>query len=217
MRFRLAVFLAAIPFCAVAQRGGSMPMGHAGGGSGWGKPAPTPPRFPGMGRNAGWGGGPGFTSFFPTWFDTPLCASPLFPLAPVCSFGDSGGSTDYPTPPSNASPTVNVTVIPAPLPPPMRITSVGLGDLSNTPPANSAGSYLMSSGEIPQAGIAECHAPPVSNPAVRDKFPPLIVLRTGAYSVNKYWIKNKILYFETISGDTHSAPLSLLVRIVPAR
>jgi hypothetical protein len=197
-------------------------MGHAGGGPGWGKPSPTPPRFPGMGRNPWWGGGPGFASFVPnwsspTWFDTPLCASPLFPHAPVCSFGDPGASTYYPTPPSNAGPAVNVTVMPAPLPPPVRITSVVPGDLSNTPPANSAGSYLMSSGEIPQAGIAERHAPPVSNPAVQDKFPPLIVLRTGAYSVNKYWIKNKILYFETISGDTLSAPLSHLVRIVPAR
>jgi hypothetical protein len=198
-------------------------MGHdGGGGQHWGKPSPTPPRFPGMGRNPWWGGGPGFNPFgsnwaFPTWFDTPLCASPLFPLAPVCSFGDPGGSNYYPPPPSNVSPTVNVTVMPAPLPPPVRITSAGLGDLSNTPPPNSAGSYLMGSGEVPQAGAAECHAPPVSNAAVQDKFPPLIVLRTGAYSVNKYWIKNKIIHFETISGDTLSAPLSLVVRIVPAR
>jgi hypothetical protein len=202
--------------------GGGMPMGRAGGGARWGNPSPTPPRFPGLGRSSRWGGGLGFGAFapnwsFPTWFDTPLCASPLFPLAPVCSYGDPDSSAYYPAPPANTSPAVNVMVMPAPLPPPVRLISVGPGDLSNTSPSSSAGSYLMSSSEIPQAGIEEYQAPTPSNPTFQRRYPPLIILRTGAFSVNRYWIKNKILYFETISGDSLSAPLSLLVRIVPAR
>jgi hypothetical protein len=217
MRLRLAVLLTIVSLGAVAQRGGGMPMGHTGGGGHWGNPLPIPPRFPGMGRNPWHGGRPGFGPYVTGYpfmgFDTPLCASPLFPLAPDCSFGDMGGSAYYPPPPMNPAPVVNVAVMPPPppLPPPVRIVRVPAADNQFDP--SQAGSNIPSpanSADVSQEG-------PVGNSAVPEKFPPLIVLKTGAYSVHKYWVKNETLYFETISGNTLYAPLSLLVRIVPAR
>jgi hypothetical protein len=205
-------------------------MGRAGGGKGgtrpW-NPIANPPGFPGNGRNQWWGGRPGFRPpFVTTWpyagtFDTPLCASPLFPLAPDCSFGNAFGPPyyPYPPPPLNAPPAGNVIVMapPQPAPPPVPITSrAGSGDLSNSSQASSSG-YPTNSGEISKTGNADHQTLPVSSSAVQDKFPPVVVLKTGVYTVNKYWIKGKTLYFETTSGETRSAGLTLLERIAPAR
>ena len=227
MRLRLAALLAMISLCALAQRGGGVPMGRTGGGRGWGGQRPIPPRFPGIGRNQWRAGQPGFGPYvsnwpLPMWFDTPLCASPLFPLAPNCSFGDPAGSAYYPPPPLNAAPPVNVIVTPAPqplpLPAPVAIpTAPGPDDLSNSPQAGFNATSSTNPTGISQAGNVDGQARPLCNSAVPDKFPPLIVLKTGAYSINRYWIKNKTLYFETTSGDSLSAPLSLLERIIPAR
>lgn len=225
MRLRLAVLSTMVSLCLVAQRGGGTPMGRTTGGGRWGSSSPIPPRFRGIGRNRWWGGQPSVGQYvtawpFPTWFDTPLCASPLFPLAPSCSFGDTAGSTYYPPPPLNPGPSVNVTVIPAPQssPSPAQSTSVpGASDPSNSLPDASLNTYPTNSAEISQAGSADFQARSGCSSPVQDKLPPLIILKTGAYSVNKYWVKNKTLYFETTSGDTLYAPLSLLERILPAR
>jgi hypothetical protein len=110
---------------------------------------------------------------------------------------------NYPPPPMNGSPPANVVVMPPP--PPVPIVS-GVG------PAHASVSSAIS-----QADSSDHQAPPLMTLSAPDKFPTLIVLKTGAYTVNKYRTKGKILYFETTSGENRSAPLSLLERIVPAK
>jgi hypothetical protein len=218
MRFRLVVLLATMSFCGVAQRGGGMPTGHGGGGGQWGSPMPTPPRFPGKGGNPWWGGGrrgigPALNfGSSPLWFNTPLCASPLFPLAPDCSFGQGFNSGYYPPPPIYVGPTVNVVApAPAPGPPPVAMgNGPDVGDVAIAVQTNSS--------EISQAVGAEYHKGPVRNSAAEDKCPPLIVLKTGGmYSITRYWIKGNTLYFETTAHDTLYAPRAQVDRIIPAR
>jgi hypothetical protein len=53
-------------------------------------------------------------------------------------------------------------------------------------------------------------------PVVADGYPPLVVLKTGGmYSITKYWVKNKNIYFETTAGDVLYAPRTDLDRIIP--
>jgi hypothetical protein len=57
---------------------------------------------------------------------------------------------------------------------------------------------------------------PFNSPAIRDEYPPLVVLKTGGvFSAARYWTKNKRFYFVTTQGDTGSVPLSLLERVYP--
>lgn len=217
MRFRLAVLLATMAFCGVAQRGGGMPVGHGGeaGGGRWGSPLPTP-GFPGIGRHPGWGGGHhGFGpamnyGSFPSWFDTPLCASPLFPLAPNCSFGNGQG---YYPPPVYVNPVVNVVPPALPLVPPPIPTASIPEDVPDTAAPAQANSL-----ERAQADTREYQQAPVRSQEVQDKCPPLIVLKTGGmYSITRYWIKGKTLYFETTARDTLYTPVGTLDRIIPGR
>lgn len=213
MRFRLAVLLATMSFYGAAQRGGGMPTGHGGGGGRWGSPSPTPPRF-GIGRHPWWRGGRGgfgtpFTfGSFPSWFDTPFCASPLFPLAPDCSFGQGFDPANYSQPPIYVSPTVNVVAPPPPPGPPLvPIASA---------PNEAASPAKTNAGELSKADSSAYHQEPARGPATQ--CPTLIVLKTGGmYSITRYWIKGKTLYFETTAHDTLYAPRSLLEQIIPGR
>lgn len=197
-----------------------MSMGRTGGGAPFGNLPAISPRVRGIGGNPWWGGRRGYAPYltywsYPAWFDTPLCASPLFPLAPTCSYGDAFGATNYPAPPSNVAPPVNVTVLPAPqpAPPPVPLTS---GSGADVPPDSSPAT--VANGEGSKVGSrVDSQAPPPCKSAVQNEFHPMIVLTTGVYSINKYWINNKSIYFETTSGDTLYAPLTHLVRLVPAR
>lgn len=217
MRFRLAALLATMSLCAAAQHGGGVPMGRGGGGGQWGKPFPTPPGFPGNGRHPWWGGGgrgfgPPLTfGSSPAWFDTPLCASPLFPLAPNCWFGGAGSQAYYPPPPVYVTPTVNV-VAPAPPPPP----PVSMESGPRVPDPGSAAQ--RNSSEESQTESAEYHRTPAPSSAAEERCPPLIVLKTGGmYSITRYWIKGKILYFETTAHDTLYAPVAQVDQIIPGK
>ena len=222
MQFRVAVLLAAMPFGAMAQHAGGMPGSGGGGRGGWGSPTPGPPRFPGFGHHPLGGGRSGFgapMSFgsSPSWFNTPLCASPLFPLAPNCgSFGDPGGGMGYyPPPPIYVNPTVNVTA-PAPVPSAVADTSgADASVLYGAPQTGPATAAPADSGRLIQADSA-AYPPRISS--ADDKCPPLIVLKTGGmYSIKRYWIRGQTLYFETTASDTLYAPLALLERIIPGR
>jgi hypothetical protein len=180
--------------------GGGMAMGHGGGGT-WGHPSPIRPPFPGRGGYRWWGGPRWSGSGFPGYavgaagFSTPICASPLFPLAPSCSFGDSFNAGYYP-PPENPSPAPNVIVIAPPPPPPV-------------PTAESV--PKQSPPVVPE--VSETPRPVSS---ANDPYPPLIVLKSGGmYSVRRYWTKGRNLYFVTTAGDTLYAPSADLDRIVP--
>src|SRR5262249_29605423 len=156
--------------------GGGTPVGRGGGWARPGNPS-TPPRFFG-GRNPSWGGRPGLKPFGNSWFfaapfDTPLCASPLFPLAPNCSFGVPFGAAFYPPPlnyphppPWNGGSPANVVVM-APPPPPVPI-------ISGPGPINTS-----NSGAISQAGSLDHQAPPLMTLSTPDKCPTLIVLKSG--------------------------------------
>lgn len=235
MRLRLTFLLWMMAACAVAQRGGGMAPGngggmapghgggmapgHGGGGGGanWGHPSPIRPPFPGPWKNRWWGGpfrsgfGP-FPGFWagPVPFDTPLCASPLFPLAPSCSLGDSFNPAYYQPPPQSAIPTPSLLFMPPPpVPPPPPPTA-------NVPPADGASIQPQAApASIPQTTpCGSCQRP--SATVVHDDYPPVIVLTTGGmYSINKYWKKGKTIYFETTAGDTLYAPLNTLERIIP--
>lgn len=223
MRLRTLVLLTTMTICAAAQHAGGAPMGHGGGGLGPGKPLPPP--F-GIGRRPWWGGKrPGFRqpmSFgtAPSWFNTPLCASPLFPLAPDCSWGSSANAPYYP-PPVSITPTVNVLVPAAPpMPPPIGVTTApGAEDLSSpSQDGAAAAANLTNSDEVSRAGSGGYQQAPPRSQGAQDGCPPLIVLKTGGmYSITKYWIKGKTLYFETTAGDTLYSPLSVLERIIPGR
>lgn len=53
--------------------------------------------------------------------------------------------------------------------------------------------------------------PVTPDPVIEDQYPPLLVLKTGGvYSVTRYWIKSKTLYFVTPRGETLYVPLALL-------
>jgi hypothetical protein len=53
-------------------------------------------------------------------------------------------------------------------------------------------------------------------PVILDEYPPLIVLKTGGvYSVTRYWVKAKTLYFVTPHGDTLYVPLALVEHVYP--
>jgi hypothetical protein len=109
-------------------------------------------------------------------------------------------------------------VAPPPPPLPLPINSEPEpADISDSSGANSTDSHLPNSIATFHAGSTEPPAQASCNSTVPEKFAPLLVLKTGVYSVNKYWVKKKILYFETTSGDSLYAPLSLLERIVPTR
>ena len=219
MRIRLTVLLAAISLCGAAQHLGGMPAGHGGGGNGWGNPFPMRPPFPGTGkgpwlggrRNAGFGPNVGF-GVYPGWFNTPLCASPLFPLAPSCSFGDVSGGDYEPPPPANPAPTINVIVPPAPPPVPLPIP------IMNRPSADALSAIDRQAGGPETFGgeAAGSQEAPGASATVGDDCPPLIVLKTGGmYSITRYWVKKSTLYFETTAGDTLYAPLTSLDRMMP--
>jgi hypothetical protein len=211
MRLRLAVLLGIMSLYALAQRGGTMPAGHGGGGGRWGNVSPLP--FPGSGGypwgGRGWWGGkhqpgigpfPGY-GFGAGAFDTPLCASPLFPLAPSCSFGDAFDPGYYQPQPMDPGPPPNVVVIPAPppaLPPAPNTIGLAVDRLPNPPQTTAAPN------------------PPVRSPVALEESPPIIVLKTGGmYSITRYWVKSKNIYFETTSHDVLYAPLTSLDRMIP--
>lgn len=186
---------------------------------GWGPPGPNPGPMPlpmpGPGRNPWWGGHRNTTRSFGTYwptapaFATPLCASPLFPLAPNCSTGDAGASDYYPQE-SNAPPAINLFVSPPALPllpPPEPSAGQAAGENRNPVPAASH--------EVTQAATSQHQEVPVRTTAADESYPPVLVLRTGGmYSITRYWTKGKTLYFETTAGDTLYAPLDSLDRVI---
>ncbi|HKE25740.1 MAG TPA: hypothetical protein VKB88_25450 [Bryobacteraceae bacterium] len=207
---RVAVLVVAGCFGAAAQHVGGMPPGNGGGGSGWGHPSPVRPPFKGIGRKPwwGWNRNSGFGLFTgygssPWWYNTPLCASPLFPLAPNCDFGGESGDSAYDQPPPPTPSPINLMVMPSPppmpVPVPVPVAKVPAPDDAPNPP-QTASNYQA--------------PPPI--PAVPEVYPPLIVLKTGGmYSITKYWIKGKTLYFVTTAGDTLYAPLAQFDQLIP--
>lgn len=181
-----------------------MPSGHGSGGGHWGKTSPAPPFC----RTKGWWGGRRrFTPFIGSWgfavpLETPICASPLFPLAPNCSSGYSGAPA-YPSSPAWNAGAAAPTVLPSALP------------ISTVPPVYEAFHPPQPS---PVSTVTTSSAAPPRAPVAEDERPTLVVLRTGGmYSITRHWTKGKDLYFETTSGDTLYTPLALLLRLIPGR
>lgn len=66
------------------------------------------------------------------------------------------------------------------------------------------------------AGLQASQAPLPAR-AVPEEYPALIVLKPGGmYSVSKYWVKNKNLYFVTTQSEVLYAPLAQIDRVYPS-
>ncbi|HUK18163.1 MAG TPA: hypothetical protein VLW65_17175 [Bryobacteraceae bacterium] len=221
MRVRLVLLLAILPVAGLAQRGGGG-TGFAPGGFRPGRPAPMPGQGQrGFGRNPLWGRR-GYRPFAPAtfyynpWLDPLGCASPFFPVIPSYGFCNGGS---YPPPQPDASPPTNVIMLPPqpylPMPGPFPIgDEPGPDDLSNAPQASAAITHQKDEAAVPVV----VSKPPLASPLVEDEYPPVLVFKTGGmYSVRKYWIKNKTLYFVTTQGETLYAPLALLERVNPGK
>jgi hypothetical protein len=216
MKFRTAVLLATMCLATRAQRFGSITMGHASGGL-----RPPNPSFPVAGRSPGmgWRRYPGFQPLptfwpLPWWYGSPVYAPPTACddlSANVCN-------PAYYPPPPDAGPAMNL-IVTAAQPPAIPITSgpvtPSVASLIHT---QVTFDHKMSLPEVsPGGGLGfNSYQAPLPIPVVRDKYPPIIALRTGgAYSVRNYWVKNDAIYFVTTSGETLYTPLSLLERIYP--
>ena len=150
----------------------------------------------------GFGAGLGMGAF--PWLGTPLCASPLFPLAPDCSQFFGGNQGAFPPPTVNANPTTNLIVVPPPPPPPVPV-----------PIASGSNDNVL---DLQQANAAPRPADYREARGIQDESPPIIVLKTGGmYSITKYWIRGRTLYFQTTAGDTLYAPVTQLDRVIPGR
>ena len=90
--------------------------------------------------------------------------------------------------------------VPAPVP--MTTEQPFIDPPEDTPFADSATFHFIQS------------TPP--DPVILDEYPALVVLKTGGvYSVTKYWVKAKNLYFLTPAGETLYVPLGRLDRVYP--
>jgi hypothetical protein len=104
------------------------------------------------------------------------------------------------------SPATNVIVIPGP---PLALPPVPIANEA----AMEAPASLPQTAAVP-GGLAKLESREF--PVVSDGYPPLVVLKTGGmYSITKYWVKNKNIYFETTAGDVLYAPRTDLDRIIP--
>ena len=227
MRVRLALLLAILSLAGLAQRGGGG-TGFAPGGFQPGRPLPTPgPGQPGFGRNPLWGWR-GYRRFAPAtfyynpWLDPFGCASPFFPVIPSYGFCNGGS---YLPPQPDAVPPTNVIMLPPqpylPVPPPFPFgEEPGADDFSNAPQASAAIDHRTEETKAPVGQSMERPGSqaPLPSAAVPDEYPPVLVFKTGGmFSVRKYWVKNKKLYFVTTQGQTLYAPLASLERVNPGK
>ena len=225
MKVRSAVLLAAMSLMAAAQRGamtGHMPGGPPSGGSspGWG-------RFPNWGRPVSPGRGPFGRWRSPrTLFGAPVpwfgaCPSG-FPADPFYLYANACNPAYYPQGPSE-SPMNDMAMPDQPplLPPPPLLPFPPMGNEPTVtqeprnPPQvsySTEGQHETSVG----AGLRASQAPLPAR-AVPEEYPALIVLKPGGmYSVTKYWVKNKNLYFVTTQSEVLYAPLAEIDRVYPA-
>jgi hypothetical protein len=205
MGLRMVIVLAAMPFAAAAQRGGSISPGHSASGH------PSSPVSPGIGGGPlrGWRGQPPFgpVSAWPIVpvFIAPGYGWPAFPGGGYPLF-DNGFANMGPGP--GPVPGGGLAMAPAAL---QQQTNFGV-----VPPPDDAGNKYAqpaSSGEDPTFHLIQT---PIPSPVVQEEYPPLVVLKTGsAYSVSKYWVKNGNLYFVTTQGEKRCVPVADVEQVYP--
>jgi len=60
--------------------------------------------------------------------------------------------------------------------------------------------------------------PPACCPPAPETYPAVLAFKAGGmYSVNKYWVRNKRIYFVTTQNETLYAPLAQLARVYPGK
>jgi hypothetical protein len=127
-----------------------------------------------------------------------ICYPPSYPMAP---WGSPTADTAMPP-------------LPPPLPPPPLFMPPPMGGQGTSAPEPQP--QVNSAADHGAAHPANEASPPAPAPQ-QQEYPALIVLKPGGmYSVTKYWVKNKNLYFITTQSETLYAPLSLIDRVYPA-
>lgn len=218
MKVRSAVLLAAMSLAAAAQRGampaGRMPGGSPSGGSLLRCPFPNPGRSISPGRGPSWRWRNPITLWGAPvpWLGGFVCPSgfPADPFTGLCN------PANYPPAPfDNPMSGVAMPDQPPLLPfPPMDNEPTAAQAPRNPPQVSYATQHQHETSAGP--GL-QAYQAPLPARAVPEEYPALIVLKPGGmYSVTKYWVKNKNLYFVTTQSEVLYAPLAQIDRVYPA-
>jgi hypothetical protein len=135
----------------------------------------------------------------------PYFPPPYLPPPGAGPTGDepTAGDIDAPLPPSSAPPNF--------APPSSALPSATPTSSSAHPPDE----HKAPSGQG-AAGDTSYRAP-YTSPAAEEPVPIIVFKTGGMYSVSRYWVKNKNLYFVTTEGETLYAPLALLKFVYPGK
>ena len=214
MRFRLAALLAILSVAAAAQHMGGGSAGFPPGGLQPGHPSPFP--TPGYGaRNSFWGWhnhrGNGPATFYGPYLPVvwPPCSPPVFPDPLAYWFSNAFCNPGYnqPQQPADAYPPADM-MAPPPQPPPVPMP----------PPVPDGLAIVMPPPPRPIVVQRAETTPPACCPPAPETYPAVLAFKAGGmYSVNKYWVRNKRIYFVTTQNETLYAPLAQLARVYPGK